>query len=236
VSADEIDHVAAAKSRLTVQYYEATNFIATLSALATRIQNVEDALLLIAEQTDIDIAEGVNLDVIGDIVGVGRIVPSAYPLPFFGFFGHPLAEAYGEESDVTRGGPFRNELEAWLTDWYLDDAQFRQFIRAKIIKNQSVGTDEDILRALAAIFPDDVIIIRDVGGMAVGVNLTRDMTVTETVFLTNELIIPRPDGVRLYRVDLSTPKRYFGFNPNINAAYGEEADATRGGPLARERY
>lgn len=74
-------------------------------------EDIEALFAKVAEQTDIDLAEGVNLDVLGDIVGIGRIVPDSLALPFFGFDGQAGAGNFGEEDISDIGKPFFEEGE-----------------------------------------------------------------------------------------------------------------------------
>ncbi len=111
---DPIDHTADAQERVTYQYSEATRFLATIAAFSSRTQNIEDALLQVANIPDIDTAVGVNLDVIGDIVGIGRVVPDADPLPFFGFDDTPNGQAYGSERvNMVKWSDGLNNVTAW---------------------------------------------------------------------------------------------------------------------------
>lgn len=66
------DVVAQALSRVLTQYRDSTKLKAELELLAGMFQEIENALVAVGELSDIDIAGGVNLDVIGARVGQGR--------------------------------------------------------------------------------------------------------------------------------------------------------------------
>ncbi len=60
---------------LTSQYRTAPNFNAWLAAALTPLGDLTDCLSLFTLSFDLDVAEGAQLDVLGDIVGVKRVVP-----------------------------------------------------------------------------------------------------------------------------------------------------------------
>jgi hypothetical protein len=67
MSSVTIDHQALGSSRVATQYMESQKLLAYLRALLNSSAELEAVLQLVAAQTDIDVAEGVNLDVIGEI-------------------------------------------------------------------------------------------------------------------------------------------------------------------------
>lgn len=68
------DLAGQAHSRVIIQYREAVKLGAFIDALATPLQEVEDAVTAIPSLDDIDIATGVNLDTTGDLVGQTRVL------------------------------------------------------------------------------------------------------------------------------------------------------------------
>src|SRR5262245_33167460 len=97
MSATLLDHKEVGRSRVATQYTASEKFRAYLRALLEASAELEALLQKIATQSDIDVAEGVNLDVIGEIVGIGRIIPASVQLAFFGFEDNPSARVFGEE-------------------------------------------------------------------------------------------------------------------------------------------
>lgn len=109
MSADTINHLETGLSRVALQYQESPKFLAWLRALLAYSEEIEALFQKMALQVDIDQAEGVNLDVIGVIVGRSRIINNAIPIGFFGFNGQPGVLSYGEEGVPGVGGRFRDE-------------------------------------------------------------------------------------------------------------------------------
>lgn len=196
MTAPAIDHEALGLSRVATQYSEAANFRAFLAALLAQPDELEAVLYDVAAIADIDIAAGVNLDVIGDIVGVGRIVPGVISVGFFGFDDTPSALTYGEEGNPAIGGRFIDEGESYTSTSVLSDAEYRQIIRARIIRNHARGTGEEILAAIALVIPGATYTLTEPATMSVNIHISRAITAVENALLNLD-ILPRPAGVAL---------------------------------------
>lgn len=234
MSSEQINHTEIGLSRIALQYSESEKFRAWISALMGFAQELETSYQQIALQTDIDIATGVNLDVIGDIVGVSRIIPASIAVQFFGFEAQPGATVFGEEGTAI-GARFRNEGESDVATSVLQDPEFRLLIRAKIIKNHSRGTTEDLLAGLAYLANTDAAVVEDLGDMAIGVAIGRLLTFQEVALIATLDILPRPDGVRIAWRAMYDAEKYFGFDGQPNAKpFGEEGTLAIGGLFAEE--
>lgn len=233
-----IDHLAVGRSRVATQYTESQKFLAFIRALLASSVELEDVLQKVAEQVDIDLAEGVNLDVIGEIVGVSRIIPASVLLSFFGFQDNAAALNFGEEGSLGVGARFFDEGEPYLATSVLNDPEFRLLIRAKIVKNHALGTNEDVIAGMAYLFSGGMAIqvaVEDVGGMAIQVAVGRSLTYLEKVLISSLDILPRPSGVRISQRVTYNTINYFGFDGQISAlSFGEEGLPTVGGQFAEE--
>jgi hypothetical protein len=235
MSSTVLDHQALGRSRIATQYTESQRFLAYVRALLDSSAELEAVLQKVAEQSDIDIAEGVNLDVIGEIVGVSRILPYSIAVRFFGFEGQPGGDVFGEEGVLGIGSRFRDELEPETATSVLADPEYRLLIRAKIVKNHAHGTNEDILQGLAYLFNAPRTVVEDLGGMAIGVAIGRQLTFQEKALVTVLDILPRPAGVRINWRATFDSANYFGFDGQPGAlSFGEEGQPTVGGLLAEE--
>lgn len=230
-----LDHQALGRSRVATQYLDSQKFLAYIRALLTASTELEDVFQTVAEQVDIDVAEGVNLDVIGEIVGISRIIPNSIAVKFFGFDGQPGADVFGEEGILGIGARFRDELESELATSVLADPEYRMLIRAKIVKNHAHGTCEDILLGLAYLFNAPLTVVEDLGGMAIGVAIGRQLTFQEKALVTGPDILPRPGGVRIAWRATFSATNYLGFDGQPSAlSFGEEGLPTVGGLFAEE--
>ena len=238
MTAATMDHLAVGRGRVAAQYTESQKFLAYIRALLASSAELEAVLQKVAEQVDIDLAEGVNLDVIGEIVGISRIIPASVQLAFFGFQDNAAALNFGEEGSQGIGARFYDEGEPYLATSVLNDPEFRLLIRAKIVKNHALGTNEDVIAGLAYLFGGGMAIqvaVEDIGGMAIQVAVGRPLTYLEKVLITNLDVLPRPAGVRIsQRVTYSTTS-YFGFDGQNSAlSFGEEGQPSVGGQFAEE--
>jgi len=223
------------RSRVATQYTSSERFLAYLNALLDPLSNVQAAMLLNLIQTDVEQARGVNLDTLGEIVGVSRIVPNAIAQVFFGFFGSSLSAPFGELGRLQYGARFRELSESGFASTVLQDPEYRLLVKARIIRNHSRGTNEDIMRALAFLLNIDVIIIDDNGGMEIGITFGRQLTATEISMMDDLGILPRPAAVKVRRRMMFLPGDYFGFDGQPKALpFGEEGVEGIGGPLAEE--
>lgn len=233
MTAPVINHVERGPSRIATQYRNSIRFQQFIAALMEQANEIEQALHQVAQITDIDLSEGVQLDVLGDIVGVRRIIPSVILRQFFGFQGAILAQTFGEEGDALVGGPFRDEDEVVTGTSVLSDPEFRLLIRAKIVKNHSRGTNDDILRGLDFIF-DAPVGINDPGGMGVHIAVGRNLTTTELSLILSLDILPRPAGVKIRTLTTYDQFNYLGFDDQAGAqTFGEEG-IDDGGLFAEE--
>lgn len=239
MSSTVLDHQSLGRSRVATQYTESQKFLAYIRALLDSSAELEAVLQKVAEQTDIDIAEGVNLDVIGEIVGISRIIPASVQLAFFGFQDNAAALNFGEEGAQGVGGRFYDEGEPYLATSVLNDPEYRMLIRAKIVKNHAIGTNEDVIAGLAYLFGGGnmaiQVAVEDIGNMAIQVAVGRPLTYLEKVLISQLDILPRPGGVRIsQRVTFETTN-YFGFDGQNNAmSFGEEGQPSVGGLFAEE--
>ncbi len=213
----QIDHAAQARALVPTQYTASIKFLATIAAVMARVQDLEDALMSMLDITDIDLATGVNLDVLGDIVGTGREIEDSIAIPFFGFEDTPAGQVFGEEGSIAVGGRFRDEDEPYTATTVLGDPEFRLLIRAKIIKNHAIGTNEDIIRGLNYIFNGSLNIISDTGGMRISIGIGRIITPVEEILIRRLDLLPRPNGVKIGAVVSFESENFFGFEDQPNA-------------------
>lgn len=239
MSSTVLDHQSLGRSRIATQYTESTKFLAYIRGLLAASAELEAVLQKVAEQVDIDIAEGVNLDVIGEIVGISRIIPASVQLAFFGFQDNAAALNFGEEGAQGVGGRFYDEGEPYLATSVLNDPEYRLLIRAKIVKNHAVGTNEDVIAGLSYLFGGSnmaiQVAVEDIGNMAIQVAVGRPLTYLEKALISELDILPRPAGVRIsQRVTFDT-NSYFGFDGQNNAlSFSEEGQPATGGQFAEE--
>ena len=67
------DFVARVDNRIATQFREATRMIGTIKAYQEQIEDIKQAIFELITERWLETAEGVNLDVLGDIIGQPRI-------------------------------------------------------------------------------------------------------------------------------------------------------------------
>lgn len=92
-------------------------------------------------------AYGYQLDIIGEIVGIGRIFYGASPIGYFGFYDDPESKvpSIGSYYDRTLGGVYKGRGQLDSNDLILDDSSYRNIIYAKIIQNSTNCRIEHVL-------------------------------------------------------------------------------------------
>lgn len=158
---DIADYIALVPS----QNQNAPRFIATLTAFLQGFVDETNALLLMPEEYDIDVAVGVQLDVVGQWVGLSRQLKQ------------PIAGVYFSFGDPTLGfgqgvwkGPF-DPTEGIIS---LPDDTYRLMLYIKIAANNWNGTLEQMQMILQSVFatqPGTLLFVQDNFDMTMTIGL-----------------------------------------------------------------
>lgn len=136
-------------------------FLQLMAEGATEIQQVYKDLL---ELRSIETAEGAQLDIIGKIVGQDRLLYDVEFFEFFGFQSHFQAGSFGTEVDARLGAKFKGVGDRASGNILLDDDMYRVFIKAKIARNVTRATPEEVMHFINFIFNTDKSSVIDEGG------------------------------------------------------------------------
>lgn len=172
------------------QHADKPNFAATVGIAVEPFCGLQSMETTAITATTIDNARGVQLDWIGQWVGIGRRVP----VPIAGvYFSWNTTVAEGWNSGVWKG---EFDPTTGLTD--LPDADYRVLIKAKILANNSSGSIPEIYAILDAAFPGVVIDVIDNQDMTMEVLYTiADFTPIKEAILIQGLIPIKPAGVSI---------------------------------------
>lgn len=140
------DFIVDGEENITTQFDDKDVFNRYLRLMKSGCQELLTVIQDLMQKRDIDSAQGDQLDIIGNIVGQKRIVAQADLYPFFGFMGAVAANSFGTLYNETIGGYWYSYGKEVGRDVYLSDAQYRSIIKAKIIKNNARGTNEDYIK------------------------------------------------------------------------------------------
>lgn len=186
------------------QYRGAENLQAYIKALAYEIDAITKATEDTINLRYLADAFGYQLDVIGEIVGQGRVFYGAASLGYFGFYDEPQSAvpSIGDIFDVTVGGIYKGLGDKDSGDLVLGDEAYRRSIYAKIIQN---GSNCRINHMLTFI---DLITgvtcnteITEPNPCEVHINIKEDLTQPQRI--NASLLLPnlRPVGVKMTAED-----------------------------------
>jgi len=140
-----------AKERVLVQFSSSSRFLLLLEAMYNRLEDTQALIEYLRDNLSVDTAEGVWLDILGDIVGVERPYLGINPANTFTF------KWSGQVDDPSKGfysaGPPETGGYLETTEGALNpddptaketDENYRKLIKAKAIATGEIGTFADI--------------------------------------------------------------------------------------------
>lgn len=200
----QIQHQDKAIDRLAVQFRESPNLIGYIRALLQENEDLEQVFQDILCERSINTAVGAQLDIIGEIVGRNRTFESVVANPFFGFNGAIGSGTFGTSGDAGTGEVFRSLSDEEYINQILDDDSYRTILRAKILKNKTNCSIEDIIEvALTGIDATGVIVTE--GDARFKLEYTSPLTDTEKLILVNTDYMAKPAGVSVSYADSDGP-------------------------------
>ena len=228
---DPINHKDLAESRLATQFRESTNLINYIRTLLVESDNLEQVYRDLLDKRWIDTAEGINLDIIGSIVGQPRILVDATTLFYFGFDGAAGAQSFGTINDAGIGGRFRGVDEPITGNRELIDVEYRAYIKARIVKNSVIPTLPEMLSFFRFLYDTTQIIIID-QPMFYTVQIGRLLTANEKAFLINTDLVPKVAAVNVSYQEYDSNIAFgFGGIPN-SLGFGSVSNPNIGGKFA----
>jgi hypothetical protein len=162
-----------------------TSFIASFNAAMDQTENLENLFDMIWNVLS---AQGYGLDVWGRIVGVNRTILFSGSAPDFGFQEAHSGTGFNQ-------GPFFTGSSG-VSNFVLDDTDFRRLILAKAAGNICDGSIPSINKILLALFPG-----RGAAYVADGLNMTLTYTLkfvatqVDLAIMNTPGVLPNPCGV-----------------------------------------
>lgn len=166
---------------------------------------LQEVFRQLMQERSLDTATGAQLDIIGEIVGQPREFIDTALLTYFAYLGYPDAESYGDLSDSSLGGFYRGIEDPLAGNTLLNDEQYRLFIKAKIIKNSTNATPNQLLEFINFVFDSPQNQLIEEGDAAYTLLIGKELSSFETVLLTYisyssgypSRFVPKPIGVRV---------------------------------------
>lgn len=208
------DHGAIAQANLPLQFGRNKPLIrALVNAFAGELNPIEATLGDLFTLRWLDNATGVQLDLIGNIVGQSRAVASSVYISFFGFSAQAAAVGFGQAR-------IRHDGEVYATTTELPDTEYRALLYAKIAQNNSHGTVEDIITTMLAVFNVTKVIVQNVGVATIAVYIGRYLAPAEAIREIAYSLIPSLAGVG-FTVNQYNPNAIFGFANQGYLGFGQ---------------
>lgn len=153
------DYLATARTRYTEQFKNKPIFDKYIQLLLSGFSEIQEVARQLQQERSIDTAVGVQLDVIGEIVGRPRGLVSAELFKYFGFQTEPLAGSFGSLTDPAVGSPWYSLGAPTGISREPSDEEYRLILKAKIIKNRTLSKPEDVIEAYKFLFGTSTVII-----------------------------------------------------------------------------
>lgn len=234
------DYLSEARSRVTEQFKDKVIFDKFVQLLISQSIDVQLVLNDLMQNRSLDTARGVQLDIIGEIVGQPRTLLDTSLLKYFAFDGYLDAQSFGDLNNAATGGQYYS-LGAQLTgNTLLNDDQYRLFIKAKILKNRTNATPNDFLDFVGFVFGTKLNNVIVEGDAEFTILVGKELNSFEKALLTYESnvdgysvpFIPKPTGVKVNYGQFPSDN-FFGFNGVPGAkGYGDLNDLSVGGKYA----
>ena len=184
---------------ITSEYAEQPNYQAVIAlsvSIYVRIQSLLNSMIPLFDLGTPPV--GNQLDIIGQWVGVSRIINNPYGGIFFTWDG---TKAQGWDYGVWQSPDSPSAIVSLPDDLYLT------LILAKIAQNNWDGTTESIYITWAQLFPGVTLLIQDYQNMSFAVAIEGVVPDSLTLaLLTGGYLVPRPEGVKIteYFVPVNT--------------------------------
>lgn len=231
-----VDYLTEAFGRVTEQFKDKPIFERYLRLLISEQTELLTEMQKLMQLRSIDTAYGVQLDIIGEIVGRPRGLLTADEYKFFGFIGDPLSGTLGSSYDASAGSPFYSLGQSTAGARVPSDEEYRLLIKAKIIKNTTKSTVEDTIRAFKFLFNTGTVTIDEYAPAKVRLGIGKILTPTEKGLLFEFTgtggILPKTVGVNYEFIEFTSTRVFatLGF-PSAYGA-GDIGDPSVGGFLA----
>ena len=229
-------------SQLIIQYSDKPKARAEIELLATHFSKIFSFYNSFKNEFDLDNARGVQLDIIGNILGFKRTQPFTMPKRFFGFSDNPKSGTFGDKfNPLIVEYPFFDKNDSQFTDTQLIDSDYRKFLKAKAAKNAVIAyliSSEriGIQEVIDALFDNNALVF-DNKNMSLNLYLDYSVDIELFEFIEKVGLLPKPQGVR-YNLIQYSESGTFGFSDNVNAkGFGDKFDSSiKGGLFANKVF
>lgn len=125
------------------QYQESPNLLEYFGAFFKEMDFLFESIEAVYVGRFLDNAVGVQLDIIGEILGQARGVP--LDAIWFGFAGTADTDGFADQATPTLGGVFRSEESLGFDVTPLDDTTYRSVLYARAVMSNQETCDIDLI-------------------------------------------------------------------------------------------
>lgn len=237
------DFLEEARDRVTEQFKDKDIFDRYLQILLYDSLELQEVFKQLMQERSIDTAIGAQLDIIGQIVGQPRDLINTDLLKYFAFNEYIDAQSFGDLSNPAVGGFYYSLNDPTSGNTLLNDEQYRLFIKAKILKNTTNVTPNQLLDFLKFVFNSPFNTITELGNAKMILMVGRELNSFERVLLTYESdstgyksrFVPKPIGVGMQFGQFDY-ENYFGFQGSPNAKGYADLDIPGSGGKYAQLY
>lgn len=184
---------------LLAQYRDSPNLIAYLNVFASEMDDAHKVFDECLNERYYYRATGAQLDVIGYIVGAGRVLEGVVVSGNFGYLQSAESLGMGREDSPLLGGVLRGENDDPTQDVILPDSRFRDWIDARIVKNHTTVNVEDTIQFFRLLLNDPNLLVNIVENpgveAAVTITLERVLNINEVAIVVSLAQHMKPVGV-----------------------------------------
>jgi len=211
----QVDVIQRGIERLINQYQDSENFKDLVTIFLQESAEIRDAINDSWCARWLDEAAGANLDVLGALVGQSRIVADV--AVFFGYEDALGALGYGD-------GRYWNGTEPLFGDRELSDPEYKIFIKARILSNESSGTAQELGQIIFALFGKKAFVLP--GNAIADVIFTESLTTSEKLLISFTTVDPIGQERSLLPISLGVGVNYLEFNGDFAFGYADNSIAS----------
>lgn len=214
--------------RLAYQFKNSIKLQEFLTSFLQQLQDLYISDLQLLNERYLNTAIGIQLDGIGEIVGLPRPEKNINIAGVFGFLTDPTALGFGTILDTEIGGNF---LSFGDNKVLIGDNLYRLLIRAKIIENQTAMTVNDTLRLISFTFGDIKIRYFLSENLKPRYDIGKELSFFEADLLSDFPILIGIDSAEYHTYSETTP---FGFSDDPGTlGFGDIGVPNIGGNFAK---
>lgn len=230
------EFLAVARARITDQFHDKPVIDKYLRLLIEGKAELQDVMEDVMVLRSLDTAVGVQLDVIGIIVGRPRGLVFSDLFEYFGFQGATQAGSFGSVTDPSIGAPWYSIGAPTGRSREPSDEEYRLLLKAKIIKNRTMSRPEDVILAYQFLFGASQVTIDEIDTAKVRIGIGKILSAVERGLLFGlggvGTLLPKTVGVEYVYSEFQSNRVFAteGFPGGVGT--GDLNDPSSGGILS----